>query len=135
MGTKLSGECTCGYQCDVFIGSARAQHGINFYFPHYCSACNSLTSVDMLSDDHACEKCGSKEIYSYDAPTKATSLEVMNALPSSLLKRLGYHKANDVCESAFCYPIDKTFNLLSSKQHCPRCKQVQLTFNIRMMYD
>jgi hypothetical protein len=97
LGTELTGKCECGYGSKVYIASGRALHGKVFNYPHYCDACSSLTSVDVLSPSLVCKECGSTEIHSYEAFTKTLSHKsLLNKLPAEVLKSVGHHRSDAV---------------------------------------
>jgi len=136
MGTQLTGQCNCGYEANVYIASGRSQHGKVFKYPHHCDACNSLTSIDMLSSDCKCAECGSDQIHSYAASTKTLSYKsLLNRLPTEVLKTAGYHRSDVVHEETFCFPLKKTFVFLRADHYCPKCKNNTMRFFTSMLYD
>jgi predicted RNA-binding Zn-ribbon protein involved in translation (DUF1610 family) len=136
MGTELTGRCKCGCEGKVYIASGRANHGKVFSYPHYCDACNSLISIDMLGSSQGCPNCGSKDIHSYQAATKTLSYDsLLNRLPTDLLRKAGYHRASEVHDESFCYPIKKHFPLLRGFHHCPQCKDQSMAFFTSMLFD
>jgi len=136
LGKELTGKCDCGYSSKVYIASGRALHGKVFNFPHYCDSCNSLTSVDVLSQPLICKECGSTEIHSYAALTKTLSYNsLLTRLPTKVLKTAGYHTSDVVLEETFCHPLKKTFVFLRGDHHCPKCKQNSMRFFTSMLYD
>jgi ribosomal protein L37AE/L43A len=136
MGTELTGRCDCGFGNKVYIASGRAQHGKVFKYPHYCSSCHSLISVDVLSDSQICSECGSDDIHSYAASTKTLSYKsLLSRFPTEVLKAAGYHRSDVVHEETFCYPLRKTFVFLRGDHYCPKCKKSTMRFFTSMLYD
>ncbi len=136
LGIELSGDCECGYKGQVYIASGRAQHGKVFQYPHYCDACSSLTTIDMLNETKACSECGSANIHSYEALTRTLPYSSIIAyLPISLLRFLGFHRANVMREEAYCYRLNKTFIFLQGDRFCPKCKENSMQFLTTVLYD
>ncbi len=136
MGTELTGECSCGYGKKVYIASGRAQHGKVFKYPHFCKSCDSLISVDLLSESQICTECGSDDVHSYAASTKTLSYKsLLNRLPTEVLRAAGYHRSEVVHEETFCYPLKKWFVFLRGDHFCPKCKNQSMRFFTSMLYD
>lgn len=136
MGKQLTGECDCGYGGEVYIASGRAQHGKVFKYPYFCNSCDSLISVDVLSQSQSCSECGSDDVHSYEALTKTLSYKsLLNRLPNEVLKTAGYHRSDVVQEETFCYPLKKTFVFLRGNHYCPKCKVNSMRFFTSMFYD
>ena len=136
MGKQLTGECDCGYVGEVYIASGRAQHGKKFAYPHYCTSCDSLISVDLLSESQTCKVCGSGDVHSYEALTKTLSDDsFLKKLPTNFLLKIGYHRLDAVQEETFCYPLKKTFVLLRGNHFCPKCKNQSMRFFTSMLFD
>lgn len=136
MGKELTGTCSCGYGKKVYIASGRAEHGKVFNYPHFCESCDSLISVDVLSESQICTECGSDDVHSYAAPTKTLSYKsLLNRLPTEVLRAAGYHRSEVVQEETFCYPLKKRFVFLRGDHFCPKCKNQSMRFFTSMLYD
>jgi len=136
MGTELSAICECGFRGLTHIGSSRAQHGKTFKYPHYCDACNSLTSVDLLCKPPSCSKCSSSNVHTYASHTSSLSYDsIFNKLPTKYLRFLGFNRRDEAYDESFCYPLKKTFVLLRGKNYCPKCRNASLIFSVERMYD
>ena len=136
MGLELLGKCKCGYERNVHISSTRALRGKVFRYPHHCSSCNSLTSVDILDSNSLCDLCFSSAVSTYSAASKKlTSSSILLRLPFFLLKLLRYHKQEQVAEENYCSASNKTFTLLKGGHYCPACSFNNLQFSPISTYD
>jgi Zn finger protein HypA/HybF involved in hydrogenase expression len=135
MGTGLKATCSCGYEDESIIGSTRAKHGKVFDFPHFCSDCNSVTRVDVLSDTPCCNKCGSSNVTSYEAKTKHVPNRLFEKLGIEFLHKRGYHTRQEELDPSYCYVLEKTFVMLRWWNYCPRCKTHNMTFYPYIYFD
>lgn len=136
MGQLFIAKCGCGLEAEVSVGSSRSEHGKKFYYPHYCSTCNNVTSVNVLAKSYVCPECKSEKINSYAAATQTLPFDSkLNSSSESHLSRLGFHKSNLVEDESYCHGLEKTFVLFSSKNFCPACNKNSLSFILSAMYD
>ena len=136
MGHELIGRCNCGLEGRVCVGSSRSDHGKKFDYPHYCSSCNSLITVNVLRKKYVCTLCESGEIHSYAALTKSLPYDSkLNSWPDDHLAKIGVHKKDLVEDETYCDSLEKDFVLFRSKNFCPLCKRNSLSFSLSLMYD
>jgi DNA-directed RNA polymerase subunit M/transcription elongation factor TFIIS len=136
MGHEFTGKCNCGLEKQVYIGSSRNDHGKKFDYPHFCNACNSLITVNILNEKTTCSHCGSNDVHSYAALTTTLPFDSeFNSRSDEQLARLGVHKSDLVAEKTYFPDLDKDLVLFKSKNFCPACKQNSLEFTISADYD
>jgi hypothetical protein len=135
MGTGLKATCTCGYETEASIGSSRAGHGKVFRFPHFCNDCQTVGSVDVLSELPACNKCGSKNITSYETNTKRVPNRLLERLGRDFLRKRGYHLRQEELDPTYCCVLEKTFIMLRGHNYCPECQTSSLTFYPEIYFD
>ena len=136
MGLELLGKCQCGYERNVHISSTRALRGKVFRYPHHCSSCKSLTSVDVLESNYQCDLCFSSAVFNYSATSKKLpSNSTLQRLPSFLLALFNYHKQEQMAEENYCTASNKTFTLLKGGHYCPACSFNNLQFSPISTYD
>jgi len=136
MGQQFIAKCGCGLETEVSVGSSRSEHGKKFYYPHHCSTCNNVTTVNILAKSYVCPECESEEIHSYSAATQTLPYDSkLNSCSESHLLRLGFHKSSLVADETYCYVLEKTFILFSLKNFCPACEKNSLVFTLSAMYD
>lgn len=135
MGTGLKSTCTCGYEAEASIGSSRAGHGKVFRFPHFCIDCQTVASVDMLTELPACDKCGSTNVTSYETNTRRVPNRLLERLDKEFLRKRGYHLQQEELDPTYCYVLGKTFVMLRWHNHCPKCQVSNLSFNPYIYFD
>jgi Zn finger protein HypA/HybF involved in hydrogenase expression len=135
MGTGLKATCSCNYAAEASIGSSRAEHGKVFRFPHVCNDCQTVGSVDVLSEDPACDKCGSTNVTSYETKTKLVPNRLLEKLGKDFLRKRGFHLQQEELDPSYCYVLEKTFTLLKWNNQCPKCKENELTFFPYIYFD
>ena len=135
MGTGLKSKCTCGYEAEASIGSSRAGHGKVFRFPHLCTDCQTVGSIDVLSECHACNNCGSINVISYETKTKRVPNRLLERLGREFLRKRGYHLQQEELDPSYCYVLEKMFVMLRWHNHCPKCQTNNLTFYPYIYFD
>jgi|GEM_PF-986184 len=126
MGTSYAANCKCGYEGSAVVGSGRAHHGKVFKYPHACDHCLAVVSIDMLSGDLACPKCGNPNVKAYDTPIEKPK------------KRFFFWQKKIVkpwAAESNCYVLKKTFALPLGPCYCPCCQAPSLRFTISMLFD
>ena len=135
MGTGLKGTCTCGYEAEASIGSSRAGHGKVFRFPHFCNDCQTVGSVDVLSERPACDNCESTNVTSYEANTKLVPNRLLEKLGIDFLHKRGYHSRQEELDPSYCEKLKRTLVLLRWWNYCPKCQTTNLTFYPYIYFD
>jgi hypothetical protein len=135
MGKGIRAECRCGCKGTASVGSSRAMHGKIFEFPHWCSGCKDIVSVDLLQRSRQCPKCENPHVTSF----AATSVRAQNWLAALMtgkwLNRLGFHALEQELASGYCFRLQKTFTLLRREHLCHLCQQMSMTFFIMYSFD
>lgn len=135
MGTGVKATCTCSYNAEATIGSSRAGHGKIFRFPHFCNDCQTVVSVDVLSELPACNACGSINVTSYETNTKRVPNRLLERLGREFLRKRGYHLQHEELDPSYCYVLEKTFVMLRWHNHCPKCQINNLSFYPYIYFD
>jgi Zn finger protein HypA/HybF involved in hydrogenase expression len=141
MGSSLSAACPCGYSGKASIGSSRRDHGKRFDFPHECTDCKEVTTVDLLQTPPVCFKCNGTNVTLYGFVVKHVPHGRWNKVKSwfdgsykrekegmALLERPRAHEN-------YCYKLDSTFAMKTGPAKCPVCSKPTLIFSLEALFD
>jgi predicted Zn-ribbon and HTH transcriptional regulator len=137
MGIYLLASCyCCQKKTSVVFGSSLAEHGKVFWFPHHCSCCNQIISVDIYKQNTKCPNCNKDEFFSYAAPTKTLiTNSFLNKFSDNFIKLLGFHKNKNVKYEMYAFRLQRKFSLLNIQHYCPSCKSNSVFFHFDFSFD
>lgn len=133
MGQVLGAVCECGYKSEAVLGAGRSNFREVCKFPHYCTSCNEVISVDIFKEERICPKCQSRDVQSYEARTSRLKYKILEKFSDETLKKFGFHRRDD--EQHSWYGKSKNHTILKGNQYCPNCQKKELKFFTSMMFD
>ena len=135
MGTQLSATCPCGVSHEASIGGTRASRGI-FDFPHACSGCRKVVSVNILSEPLTCPSCRSSAMRSYQASSaRVWMYKFMSSLPYSFQRKFWRGVSESPPFSNYCSKNQRTYSLFPLRQRCVNCSKNTLDFSLLSLFD
>jgi len=134
MGKLLAGECSCGYQASVVVGSGRELHGTVFEFPHCCSDCNEAVSADLLKPRLSCPLCNGTSLTLYGTRNTKT-IHKKSWFQTFTGKAKPVEPYVPTVASDYCYNLDATFAIADIGHACPKCRRQTLRFSLEALFD
>ena len=123
MGSMLISQCQCGYESEtLFIGGGMISMNEEYYVPFYCDDCEIVIERNVMNDFglkkyNKCPKCRKKVQYYGSISEEKSDVEF-------------YHNTPDGR-----FDFDRRYNFDDDKNHCPKCKKDNLTFNLVGCWD
>jgi rRNA maturation endonuclease Nob1 len=143
MASTLDASCSCGYSGSAMYAFGRRDQGKIFYYPHACTDCKKVVSVNILQTPNTCAECGSNNIFRYGVLLKhplsigrwARIKTWLNGEAARYEKEKSELRSTRLYGEAFCEQHRATYAIKPKPAFCPSCGEETLVFDYGVLAD